>query len=179
MASRKWTSGSEAHGWYNRPMTDAMLASAAYVLKDDIEELRSSIDGLPDEALNWKPAGEDTNSVAVLVTHVLHSTRSWISTAVGAPLPDRDRDSEFRVAAERTSDLLGLLYDFGAQILALVNDTGDIDWATNRKTHMRPSPDLPDYVPASFALLHAIEHLGQHVAHVSLTRQLWETRNAK
>jgi hypothetical protein len=41
---------------------------------------------------------------------------------------------------------------------------------------MRPSPDLPDYVPASFALLHAIEHFGQHVAHVSLTRQLWEQR---
>jgi len=155
-----------------------MLTSAAYVLKQDIEELRAAVDGLPDEALNWKPAGEDTNSIAVLVTHVLHSTRSWISTAVGAPLPDRDRDSEFRVAAGRTSDLLALLDDFGARILALVNDAGDIDWSANRKAHMRPDPDLPDYVPASFALLHAIEHFGQHVAHVSLTRQLWDARSA-
>jgi uncharacterized damage-inducible protein DinB len=157
-------------------MPDAMLASAAFVLKQDFEELHAAIDGLPDEALNWKPAGEDTNTVAVLVTHVLHSTRSWISTAVAAPLPDRDRDSEFRVAAGRMADLLALLDDFGAQILALVNNAGDIDWAANRKAHMRPSPDLPDYVPASFALLHAIEHFGQHVAHVSLTRQLWEQR---
>ena len=155
-----------------------MLTSAAYVLKQDIEELRAAVDGLPDEALNWKPAGEDTNSIAVLVTHVLHSTRSWISTAVGAPLPDRDRDSEFRVAAGRTSDLLALLDDFGARILALVNDAGDIDWSANRKAHMRPDPDLPDYVPASFALLHAIEHFGQHVAHVSLTRQLWDARSS-
>ena len=155
-----------------------MLTSAAYVLKQDIEELCAAVEGLPDEALNWKPAGEDTNSIAVLVTHVLHSTRSWISTAVGAPLPDRDRDSEFRVAAGRTSDLLSLLDDFGAQILALVNDSGEIDWAANRKTNMRPDPDLPDYVPASFALLHAIEHFGQHVAHVSLTRQLWDARSA-
>lgn len=155
-----------------------MLASAAYVLKDHLDELRAAVDGLPDEALNWKPAGDDTNSVAVLVTHVLHSTRSWISTAVGAPLPDRDRDSEFRVAVERTSDLLALLDDFGAQVLALVNDAGDIDWAANRKAHMRPSPDLPDYVPAAFALLHAIEHFGQHVAHVSLTRQLWDARSS-
>lgn len=159
-------------------MPDAMLASAAYVLKDHLDELRAAVDGLPDEALNWKPAGDDTNSVAVLVTHVLHSTRSWISTAVGAPLPDRDRDSEFRVAVERTSDLLALLDDFGAQVLALVNDAGDIDWAANRKAHMRPSPDLPDYVPAAFALLHAIEHFGQHVAHVSLTRQLWDARSS-
>lgn len=153
-----------------------MLASATYVLKQAIEELRATVDGLPDEALNWKPAGKDTNSIAVLVTHVLHSTRSWISTAVAAPLPDRDRDSEFLTAAERTSDLLALLDDFGAQILALVKNAGDIDWAANRKTHMRPDPDLPDYVPASFALLHAIEHFGQHVAHVSLTRQLWAQR---
>lgn len=160
-------------------MTDPMLASAAYVLKQDLEELRAAVDGLPDEALNWKPAGEDTNSVAVLVTHVLHSTRSWISTAVGAPLPDRDRDSEFLVSSGDTATLLAFLDDFGAKILALVNNAGDIDWAANRKTHMRPSPDLPDYVPASFALIHAIEHLGQHVAHISLTRQLWVARNAE
>jgi len=157
-------------------MTDSMPASAAYVLTQSIGELRSALDGLPDDALNWKPAGDETNSVAVLTTHVLHSTRSWISTAVGAPLPDRDRDSEFQASSQSTLDLLALVDGFGAQILALLNNAGDIDWAANRKTHMRPSPDLPDYVPASFALLHAIEHFGQHVAHVSLTRQLWEQR---
>src|SRR5512134_299732 len=159
-------------------MTDSMLLSAAYVLKDDLQEIRAAVDGLPDDALNWKPAGHDTNSVAVLVTHVLHSTRSWISTAVGAPLPDRDRDSEFRVAAGRTGDLLALIDDFGSQILALVNGAGDVDWAANRKAHMRPDPSLPDYVPASYAMLHAIEHFGQHVAHVSLTRQLWDARSS-
>ena len=153
-----------------------MLASTAFVLNQDLEEIRAAVDGLPDDAVNWMPAGEDTNSVAVLVTHVLHSTRSWLSTAVGAPLPDRDRDSEFRVAAGRTADLLALIDDLGAQILALVNGAADVDWAANRKTHMRPDPSLPDYVPASFALLHAIEHFGQHVAHVSLTRQLWDAR---
>jgi hypothetical protein len=157
-------------------MTDPILASAAYVLTDDFKELRAALEGLPDDAVNWEPGGEDTNSSAVLVTHVLHSTRSWISTAVGAPLPDRDRDSEFRVTADKTADLLALVDDFGGQILALLNNAGEIDWAANRKAHMRPDPDLPDYVPASFALLHAIEHVGQHVAHVSLTRQLWEAR---
>ena len=157
-------------------MTDPILASAAYVLTDDFKELHAALEGLPDEAVNWEPGGDDTNSAAVLVTHVLHSTRSWISTAVAAPLPDRDRDSEFRFTANKTADLLELLDDFVGQILALLNNAGEIDWAANRKTHMRPDPDLPDYVPASFALLHAIEHCGQHVAHVSLTRQLWEAK---
>jgi hypothetical protein len=155
---------------------DPILASAAYVLTDDFKELRAALDGMPDEAVNWEPAGEETNSAAVLVTHVLHSTRSWVSVAVGAPLPDRDRDSEFRVTARNAADLTALLDDFGGQILALLNGAGEVDWAANRKAHMRPDPDLPDYVPASFALLHAIEHFGQHVAHVSLTRQLWEAK---
>jgi hypothetical protein len=31
-------------------------------------------------------------------------------------------------------------------------------------------------VPASWAVLHAIEHLREHIAHVGLTRQLWEAR---
>lgn len=160
-------------------MTDSMLASAAFVLKQDLDEVRAAVDGLPDEAINWKPAGQDTNSVAVLVTHVLHSTRSWISIAVGAPLPDRDRDAEFRVTAQRTADLLALIDDFGAQILGLVKNAGEVDWAANRKAHMRPDPTLPGYVPASFALLHAIEHFGQHVAHISLTRQLWEAGSGR
>jgi hypothetical protein len=154
-----------------------MVASAVFVLKDHLAEVRADVEGLPDEALNWKPGGEDTNSVAVLVTHVLHSTRSWISTAVGAPLPERDRDSEFRVTAKSTAELVSLIDDFSGQILALLNNAGDIDWGANRKPHMRPDPSLPDYVPASFALLHAIEHFGEHRAHVGLTRQLWENRS--
>ena len=158
-------------------MTDSILASAAYVLTDHLKELRAAVDGLPGEALDWKPGGEDTNSVAVLVTHVLNSTRWWISTAVGAPLPDRERDSEFRVRSGDTAGLLDFLDDFGAQVLVLLDNAGEIEWAANRKTHIGPDPDLPDYVPASFALLHAIEHFGEHVAHVSLTRQLWEARS--
>ena len=44
--------------------------------------------------------------------------------------------------------------------------------------HAPGSQSTRIYVPASFALLHAIEHFGEHVAHVSLTRQLWDARNA-
>lgn len=157
-------------------MTDPILASASRIPKESLRDLRSNVEALPEEAVNWKPAGEDTNPVSVLVTHVLHSTRFWISTAVGAPVPERHRDAEFRVTAGGTADLLALIDDFGAQVQALLKDTGDIDWAANRKAHMPPVPDLPDYIPAAFAFLHAIEHVGQHIAHVGLTRQLWESR---
>ncbi len=77
-------------------MTDTFLTSVRFVVQQDLADLLAAVDGLPGEALDWQPAGADTNSIAVLVTHVLHSTRSWLSVVVGAPLPDRDRESEFR-----------------------------------------------------------------------------------
>jgi hypothetical protein len=157
-------------------MPDPFLGSAHYILKDYLAEFRAAVEGLPDEAVNWEPAGDDTNSMAVLVTHSLHSTRSWMSAAVGAPLPDRDRPSEFKAQAGSAVELLGMIDDFGGQILDLVKGQEDIDWSANRKTHLRPDPDLPEYVPAAYALVHAVEHFSQHVAHVTLTRQLWDAR---
>jgi len=157
-------------------MTDAWLNTIRFVVAEDLKDLRAGVEGLPGEALDWKPAGDDTNSIAVLTTHVLHSTRSWLSVAVGARLPERDRDSEFRVKAGDTAALLALVDDFTAQIATVLASTDEVDWAANRKSHARPDPSLPDYVPAAWAALHAIEHLREHVAHVGLTRQLWEAR---
>lgn len=156
-------------------MTDTLLTSVRFVVQQDLADLLAGVDGLPGEALDWKPAGADTNSIAVLVTHVLHSTRSWLSVAVGAPLPDRDRESEFRVKSDDAKALTDFMHDFSRQILAIIDNAGDVDWAAVRKTHDRPG-DGPETVPASWAVLHAIEHLREHIAHAGLTRQLWEAR---
>lgn len=153
-------------------MTDAFLPSIRFVVSEDLKDLRAGVEGLPGEALDWKPAGADTNSIAVLVTHVLGSTRWWMSVAVGAPLPERDRDSEFRVKAGDTEALLAFMSDFSAQIMGIIDSAKEVDWAAQRQT----PGDTPPTVPAAWAVLHAIEHLREHVAHVGLTRQLWEAR---
>jgi uncharacterized damage-inducible protein DinB len=155
-------------------MFDAFLPSIRFIVSEDLKDLRAGVAGLPGEALDWKPAGEDTNSIAVLVTHVLHSTRSWLSVALGAPLPGRDRDSEFRVKANDTGALLTFIDDFSEQIMAIIEGTKDVDWSAQRKTHARPG-DGPETVPATWALIHAIEHLREHVAHIGLTRQIWNS----
>jgi uncharacterized damage-inducible protein DinB len=155
-------------------MADPIVPSAQYVLKQALEELRTAVDGVPPEALNWQPA-EGANSIAVLATHVMHSTRSWLSVAVGAPLPDRDRDAEFRASADDPGALLRLVDELSDDCRRLLAEASDVDWSAQRKTHARPG-DAPETVPAAFALLHALEHLGQHVAHCSLTRQVWETK---
>ena len=165
-------------------MTDSITLSARFVLKELLAELRAAVDGVPAEALNWKPGGEETNSIAVLATHVMGSTRSWLAIAVGAPLPERDRPSEFLVTEEDPLALLRLVDEMSAQCTVLLRDAEDVDWSATRGTHGRPAQKAGDVswrpgqeeVPAAYAILHALEHLGQHVAHCSLTRQLWEAR---
>src|SRR5258708_19765993 len=105
-------------------MTDTFMTSVRFVVQEDLKDLREGVDGLPGEALDWQPAGADTNSIAVLVTHVLHSTRSWLSVAVGAPLPDRNRDSEFRVKTNDPVALDDFMHDFSPQIMALLDNLG-------------------------------------------------------
>ena len=157
---------------------DPMVAAARYVLlRDQLPLLRGCVAEAPSEALNWRPGGADTNSIAVLATHTMHSTRSWMSVARGAPLPDRDRESEFRVTVDATSELLALVDALTADIVRLLDGaTGSVDWATMRKTRPRPNPGGRESVPAGRAMLHAIEHVAAHVAHMQLTRQWWEGR---
>ncbi len=152
-------------------MTDPILASARYVVDESLKELRLAVEGLPMEALNWRPGGDETNSVAVLATHVLHSTRWWLSVALGAPLPDRDRESEFRAAASDAAALLALVDRMSEDCRRLLSRRGRVDW-----TALRPVAGDPQEAPAAFALLHAIAHLREHVGQMMLTRQLWERR---
>ncbi len=41
-------------------MTDPITSSARFVLKESLAELRAAVEGVPAEALNWRPAGEET-----------------------------------------------------------------------------------------------------------------------
>ena len=108
-------------------MTDAILESAKYVLNDCLNEMDKGLHGLPAEALNWKPGGEDSNTITVLVTHALHSTRSWLCVAVGGPLPQRDRDSEFRVRAGDPRELSRFLKDFAQQCRDILTNAADVE----------------------------------------------------
>jgi hypothetical protein len=153
-----------------------MLAAARYNLKQSIEDYGRSLAGLDATALNWKPAPGDVNSMAVLTFHAWSSTRSWLSIALGAPLPERDRDSEFLTSATSADELRAWFEGIAKQCDALLSTRDPIDWAAMRKTHARPNPDDPQDVPAAFALLHAMDHLREHEGQMSLTRQLWDAR---
>ena len=154
--------------------TDPLLQAARAILRAHRDAMLAAIAGLPPEAINWTPAGDETNSIAVLVHHAWHSTRQWLSVAVDAPLPDRNRSAEFDVSYDSADSLAAKLEEISEECIALISRDARIDPGAVR-SHWDPGNDLK--FNAAWALMHALEHLGEHVGHVGLTRQVWEDRN--
>jgi hypothetical protein len=151
-------------------VADPTIEAARDILGDSLGELHKAVDGCSADDLNRRPIDGDTNPLAVLVTHAMQSTRSWLSLAAGAPLPDRDRDAEFRVVVDDAAAFISWLDDISAECRGLLEGrvaydpgaTATAPWRTDR-------PDEP--VTAAWALMHALEHLREHVGHAQLTRQ--------
>ena len=156
-------------------MPDPFLTSAREVLRRSHTDMRAAIDGLPPDALNWRPAGPDTNSIAAMANHAVTSARTWLSVAVDAPLPDRDRPTEFEFTARDSGELLAFIDGLFEDCLSLIDSSRTVDWAALRK-HWDSGRDI-ELFPA-WALLHAVEHLREHLGQMLLTRQLWEAQSA-
>jgi hypothetical protein len=150
---------------------DPTIAAARDILADSVEGLRAALDGCTAEELNRRPAAEDSNSLAVLATHALASTRSWLSLAVGAALPERDRDAEFLAVVEDPTRFMAGIDEAAAACRSLL-ETDDPFEPGRVGTAPWRTYGSDDPVTAAWALLHALEHLREHVGHAQLTRQL-------
>lgn len=148
------------------------VAAAADLFEPPFRGLRGSIEGLSAEGLAWRPPAKDANPITVLAVHAMHSCRWWLSIAVGAERPHRDRPSEFVAVANSADELLGQVDALAADCRTLLDPSARFD--------PQAMHDLPDDEPVSsaWALVHAIEHLSEHSAVAQLTRQLWDVRSA-
>jgi hypothetical protein len=151
--------------------SDPTIEAARGVVDASLDSMRSAIAGASADPLNRRPAGDDTNAVAVLVVHAVNSTRWWLSMALAQPLPERDRGSEFLTTVSSVEELLGMFDPVAADCRALL-DTG----ATFDAGAIREDPRDGEQVTAAYALIHAVEHLREHVAHAELTRQVLDQR---
>jgi len=155
---------------------DPFLDAVRPMIDRALDDLRRCVDAADAEALNWRPGGDDTNSIAVLAVHSLHSTRSWLAVAMGAPLPERDREAEFLASVAGAGELLALAGPVGDDCRALLSRPAPDTWQVPRRTHPRPAADAPRDVTAAWALVHAVEHLREHTGQMLLTRQLCDLR---
>jgi hypothetical protein len=132
------------------------------------DSIRNVIQGLDQDALNWKPHSE-ANSIAVLVTHTLGSEREMLAAVRGVRIP-RDRPAEFAVEA-------------GARELGAQLDQAD-RWLADQVEAMtagdltadRPRGDQPAR-PGLRWLLTNYGHAREHLAQMELTKQLYDARS--
>lgn len=141
---------------------------------DRIEDLRGQmadlVDGLPVEALNWRPTqGEGdmaTNSLAALVAHSTGAERFWIAEVVGGRPAARDRPAEFAQQASSAEEVTGWLADTALITKEVLGGLSDADMDRPRRIEDKS-------LPVRWCLLHVVDHTALHLGHMQVTRQLW------
>jgi hypothetical protein len=140
----------------------------------ELDRLLETIDGLDDEAVNWKPPAPGTNSLLVLVTHALGSAEEHVVGEAAGKKVVRNRDAEFaakgtaRRLTSRAAEVRTRIAD------ALAGLDGRLD--EEREPPMRRWPARGT---ARDRLIHSIAHTAEHVGHAQLTRDLWRAQNSK
>ena len=130
------------------------------------------IHGMSAEQLSWAPLAADTNSPAVLATHVNGSERFWVHQAIGGIDVHRDRDAEFVARAATSEQIEASLESTGRTSREVLRGLSDDDLAMSR-----PGRPGEDPVTTRYAILHQIDHLAQHLGHLTLTVQLYSARH--
>lgn len=145
---------------------DPVVAKISEQFKEVHESLRTEVRDASVDELNWRPAPE-TNSIAALVVHTLGSEAEVFRITADAP-SNRDRPAEFLATADTQDDLLKQL------------DTADalIDELAPRITadglaRLKPRGDRPPQTGLHW-LLTNYGHAREHLAHIQLTKQLYE-----
>ena len=123
-------------------------------------------DGLTDEQLNWRPTGQDTNTLGNLISHILGASMFAISERIGGQPMQRDRQAEIMTMVTRE-----MLNRRRADLEKLVRET----------LEKLPPADMERVVtmPAGGGqttvlklLVYTVSHLSQHMGQVIVTRKI-------
>ena len=140
------------------------------------EEIVKVLEGLPEEALDWRPIQEQgelaTNSLAAMATHVAGSATYLIKEVVGGQSVHRDRQAEFEARGGSVSALKTRLDGAVKTMEETLSPLDDGQLDDDRKYRDRTAK-------VRWIVLHVIEHTAQHVGHMQLTRQLWQAENRR
>ena len=139
-------------------------------MNDQFNTLRSTLDGLDADAMNWSP-GPEMNSIAVLYTHLLGAENAMTATVAGESF-ERDRDAEFR-ATQDPASLLKLVNDTEGRVMPRIDKLTMEALAAN---HAPAGDRLGRKNLGSWWIFHAVEHSREHIGQALLTRQLYEQR---
>ncbi len=144
----------------------------------EIQELVTALDGVKstvidmvrqigDDGIMWSPDVEDTNSAAVLATHMFGSEAATIHEYIGDTPVNRDRDSEFASPIASVDALVAMIERVGKRSRsALALETSQSLGRQVRTRDAAASKSVRD------SLLGVLMHQAEHVGHMQLAEQL-------
>lgn len=153
--------------------------AALSVSRDSFAMFAEALEGLPDEALSWRPQAENSNSIAVLATHCITSTRFWLALGAGQvgsiDVYRRDyRAPSFEVAGAAAGELIGQFEAVMAALADVMSQGTDSHLTARIEWPEDPSLKLT----GAEALFRSVGHLREHVGQAQLMRDLWLARKA-
>lgn len=132
------------------------------------DEIRSAIQGLSPDALDWIQ-GPGMNSINVLVVHLTGAERYWLGDVLLGYSSGRDRDAEFKVEGLSFEDLVHRI----AEIENFVKKALD-ELTLEDLDKKRISPRNGREVTVGYILPYVLKHVALHLGHIQITKQLWE-----
>ena len=131
-----------------------------------------AIRGLDDEAANWLPLPEGTNSIYAILSHLTGGQNHWVQEIISGEVIQRDREAELHASGH----LAELLRRWEKRCLETETILGNLSPA--QLAELRTIPHHPEWglITVRRCILHIISHLSIHIGHLQLTRQMWEQR---
>ena len=157
------------------------LATWQRLFDEKFEEIAELLADLPSEALLWKPFESSpwkgpANSLGLIIAHTLSSTvyllkrAEWTMGRIEWKQVDGDEGrDEFGPANHDPAYLRVRAQRVQAYVHQLLVTLTPADLDTS-KPHTR-RPEL--VFTARYDIIHAFEHMSQHIGHAQITRQLW------
>ena len=151
-------------------------AGALQIVRESLHFLRSAVDDMPQEALDWKPL-PTANSMTVLVAHCLTATRFFLNAGsgkVGSMVEYRrgERAAAFRAAGLPKAELLAMIDAFSSEAETILGNGTEAGLALSVELPTNDGMPVPTRNGAG-TLFAAIGHLREHVGHVQLMHDLW------
>jgi hypothetical protein len=150
---------------------EAVVAKVAEQYMVVHDQLRAEVRDASVDELNWTPAPE-TNSIAALVVHTLGS-EAEVFRVVANVSGTRDRPAEFRANAESPEELLQQLDRADALIDELAPKISAEDLVAEKERGERQPQSGLHWLLTNYG------HAREHLAHIQLTKQLYEHLRAE
>lgn len=157
------------------------LATWRRLFDEKFEEIAELLADLPAEALLWKPFESSpwkgpANSLGLIIAHALSSTvyllkrAEWALERIDWKQVDGDEGrDEFGPANHDPAYMRGRALRVQSYVHQLLDSLSPADLDSSRPHARRPEL----LFSVRYDVIHAFEHLSQHIGHAQITRQLW------